>query len=364
MKKEIAIFLVILAVCIGIAIRGFQVGLDSFLSLTRSGSSAAEDADGGFPPLAVSPKEVRAVYLTAAAASAPSWVERTIQLIKSTRLNAVVINVKDGDGIYLGEGMKKVVEKFRAEGIYPIARVVVFQDNFLARTRPDLALHDASGNLWASGGGKYLWVDPASKEIWDKTADVSERALGIGFKEVNFDYIRFPSDGDTKAIVYPIFNNEKQLKVDVMRECFKYVTEKIRQARPGAVLSVDLFADSFLRNDGLGVGQRLPDAAEFFYIVSPMAYPSHYAPGNFGFPNPADEPYQVVFGTLESGKKFLPTSSTAIIRPWLQDFDLGAIYDKAKVDDEIRAVRNAGLGDTWMIWDPANIYEAEKFSKN
>ena len=346
----------------GIAIRGFQDGFGSFLLLTRGGKSAAENITGRFPPLAVSPKDVRAVYLTAASAGLPSRVEKTIQLIKSTRLNAVVINVKDGDGIYLGEGMKKIAAKFRAEGIYPIARVVVFQDNVLAKIRADLALHDVLGNLWASGNGKYLWVDPASKEVWDKTTDVAVQALDAGFMEVNFDYIRFPSDGDTGGIVYPVFDGKKQFKVDVIKEGFKYITNRIREARPEAVLSADLFADSFLRNDGLGVGQRVADAAENFDIVSPMAYPSHYAPGNFGFSNPADEPYQVVFQTLESGKKFLAASSTAIIRPWIQDFNMGAVYDKQKVDEEMRAVRDAGLGDTWMVWNPTNIYEAEKFS--
>jgi hypothetical protein len=315
-----------------------------------------------FPPVSVSFKNVRAVYLTAASASLPARIDKIIKLIKSTRLNAVVINVKDGDGEYLGKGMEEVAEKFRAEGIYPIARVVVFQDNTLVKTRADLALRDASGNLWASGNGKYLWVDPASREVWDRTADTAVKALDAGFKEVNFDYIRFPSDGDTRAIVYPIFDDKTQLKVSIMKECFKYLTEKIRKARPEAILSIDLFADSFLRNDGLGIGQKLADAAENFDVVSPMAYPSHYQSGNFGFENPADEPYQVVFQTLESGKKFLTASSTVIIRPWIQDFDLGAIYDKEKVNEEIRAVRDAGFGDAWMDWNPSNIYDAEKFA--
>jgi hypothetical protein len=275
-------------------------------------------------------------------------------------LNAVVINVKDSDGAYLGEGMKKIVKRFREEGIYPIARVVVFQDNKLAKQEPALALRDAAGNLW-SGNGGYLWVDPASREVWDRTVAVALRALDIGFAEVNFDYIRFP-DGNVETIVFPFYDNVTP-GTEIMKNFFRHLTGEVHKARPGSVLSADLFAYAFLRDNGLGIGQRAGDAAQFFDVVSPMIYPSHYAPGNFGFPNPAAEPYQVIFQTLESGKKLLAkASSTAIIRPWLQDFDMGAVYDRQMVEEEMRAVKDAGYGDTWMIWNPTNIYEPDKFS--
>ena len=129
------------------------------------------------------------------------------------------------------------------------------------------------------------------------------------------------------------------------------------------MLSADLFAYSLLRNNGLGIGQRINDAAEYFDVVSPMIYPSHYTPGNFDFPNPATEPYQVTLKTLESGKSFISPSSTAIMRPWIQDFDMGAIYDKRMINEEIRAIKDAGYGDTWMIWNPSNIYDPEKFKE-
>jgi hypothetical protein len=314
-----------------------------------------------FPPVEVSPKDVRAVYMTAAVAGAPRWVDKIIKLIdESDRLNAVVINVKDGDGTYLGEGMKNVVKKFREAGIYPIARVVVFQDNGVARKRPELALRDKQGNLWASGGGRYLWVDPASREVWDGVVSVSNEAFAMGFKEVNFDYIRFPSDGDMENLVYPVYD-EKRLKISVIGEFFTYLTESIRKENPEAVLSADLFAYSFLRNNGLGVGQRAGDAAAHFDVVSPMAYPSHYAPGNFDFPNPAEHPYEVILKTLESGKAFLNGSSTTVIRPWIQDFNMGAVYDKKMIAEEIRAIKEAGYGDTWMVWNPSNVYDPGKF---
>lgn len=361
MKKELLINFVIFAVCVLVVVFGFYESL-------KSTSSAGEivpappAASSSSSSVSVSPSDVRAVYLTAAVASSPSRVGKVINIIKSSgSLNAVVINVKDGDGTYVGAGMKDVVKRFLDEGIYPIARIVVFQDNELARLRPDLALHTASGTLWASGGGAYRWVDPASREVWDRTVMIAEEALDEGFHEVNFDYVRFPSDGDTTGALYPVYDGKIPM-TKVIDDFFQYLTTTIHRDRPGSVLSVDLFAYSFISNDGLGVGQRAGDATRYFDVVSPMVYPSHYTPGDFGFPNPAEEPYQVVFQTLESGKKFLPATSTAVIRPWIQDFNLGAVYDKPMVQDEIKAIKDAGFGDSWMAWNPSNIYDPAMFS--
>lgn len=360
-RREIALLGITLAVVVWFVWYGFHEG---FRAITPSWVENLifenEPIAPEFPPVPVVPGEVRALYVTARVASAPAHIESLIGLIKATELNALVVNVKDGDGIYVGEGMAQLVRRLREEGVYPIARVVTFQDNALARARPDLALKNADGSLWV-GGGWYLWVDPASKEVWDRVADVARRALANGFAEVNFDYIRFPSDGDVNSIVFPIYDGKRPANA-VMRDCYEYLSGRIREGNPEAVLSIDLFAFSFLQDDGLGVGQRVGDAARFFDVVSPMIYPSHYTPGNLGFPNPAEEPYEVVKQTLERGKPFLAAaSSTAIVRPWLQDFDIGAVYDARMVREEIRAVADAGFGNTWMIWNPANVYDAEKF---
>ncbi len=326
-------------------------GVTSAATTTKSATASAARA-------AIAPNDVRAVYITAQTASVPADVQGIIDLVKSTELNAVVVNVKDSDGTYLGAGMKRVVDELHKNGIYAIARIVVFQDNAFARAHPELALHDASGSLWY-GGGSSLWVDPSSREAWDENVGVAVKALAMGFNEINFDYVRFPSGGVGNA-VYPIYNGTSSM-VGVIDDFFKYLTSRIRESYPKAILSVDIFAYSFIKNDGLGVGQRAAEAAKYFNVISPMVYPSHYAPGNFGFPNPAEEPYQVVFKTLEDGKKLLPASSTAIVRPWIQDFNMGAVYDTQMVDAEIQAVKDAGFGDTWMAWNPSNVYDQAKY---
>lgn len=369
MKKDSLVNFIVLAASVILVVFGFRSAMPSSASPARpdatstdgvssEATSTASDAIAS-STASISPSDVRAIYLTAGTVSVPGNVSAAIRLIQTTRLNAVVINVKDGDGTYLGKGMQRVVDEFKKAGVYTIARVVVFQDNVMAKEHPELALHDTAGGLWSNNNRGAYWVDPASQKVWDANIAVAEGALKLGFREVNFDYIRFPS-GSIQTAVYPVYDGMSPM-TGIMDSFFQYLTSHIRKAYPQAVLSADLFAYSFVRNDGLGVGQLAGDAAKYFNVIDPMIYPALYTPGNFGIPNPAEEPYQVVYQTLEDGKKLLPATSTVIIRPWIQDFNMGATYDTQMVGAEMQAVRDAGYGDTWMAWNPANVYDPLKF---
>ena len=306
------------------------------------------------------PSEVRAIYVTANTAANPKRVDSLIAFAHESGMNAMVINVKDGDGLYLGGEMEAIAKRLRSEGIYPIARIVVFQDNYLAHMWPEEALKTKDGKLWIGGG--VAWMDPSSIDVWNYTVEAAIEALDEGFSEVNFDYVRFPADGNLEAIVYPEYD-KKLTRAEVINGFSKYVTENVKKAYPDAKLSVDIFAHSLLDNGDVGIGQHFVDIAKYFDVVCPMVYPSHYAPGNFGFQNPADAPYEVVKGTLDEGlrKLAVATSSHALIRPWLQDFNMGAIYNRDKVQAQVSAVRDSGLEDGWMMWNPSNRYDRVKF---
>lgn len=310
------------------------------------------------PPAFTPPTNVKAIYVTAQSAM---WTERMDYLIdfaKKTEVNSMVINIKDNEATHLNRYMADLVRRLLAENINPIARVVIFQDNDLARKRPDLALKTTKGELWGHKG--FQWVDPAGREVWDYNADLSIKILDLGFTEINFDYIRFP-DGDVNSIVYPFYDYQ-QPKTAIIKDAMKYITEKIKTARPGSILSADIFAYGLLRSDGLGIGQRFLDLVDYFDVIAPMIYPSHYATGNFGFNNPAAEPYQVVLQTLQQGnQQLLANDKAAIIRPWIQDFDMGAFYDREKIQTQIQAVTDAGHNSGWMSWNPNNVYLLGKY---
>jgi hypothetical protein len=326
------------------------------------------------------PSVIKAIYSTAWSASSAKKIEYFIDLIKTTEANAVVVDIKDYTGNLSYDNNIELVKKYGAievkiskpnalikklhdEGIYVIARMAVFQDPALTKARPDLALQSISKNtIWKDYKG-ISWVDQSSKEVWDYNIAIAKDALNRGFDEVNFDYIRFASDGNMADIKYPFYDAKLQTKRQVMNSFFKYLRENL----PGAKLSADLFGYTTIHQDDLGIGQHIDDAMPYFDYIAPMVYPSHYNKGFNGHANPAEFPYDVVYYSMLKADQRLAAfneSTTTIktvdskFRPWLQDFDLGADYDAAKIRAQIQAVYDAASTTEtgWMLWAPTNIY--------
>jgi hypothetical protein len=299
------------------------------------------------------PESVRAIYATAYTVQHPNF-QGLRNLIKRTELNAIIINTKEPSGPKLYPKLGKVVTELKSEGVWTIARHVVFQDDELASRRPDLALKKADGKLWRDSGGR-TWVDPAAQEVWQYNLKVARATLALGFDEINLDYIRFPTDGNTDTIHYPVWN-KKTSREDTIASFARWFRRELKAIKPEVKISADLFAYTFLEDNDLGMGQRLSKLAPNFDVLAPMIYPSHYSPNNFNFPNPAEHPYEVVKQTLEKGKHLLINSPLTIIRPWIQDFDMGADYTVELVKAEIKAISDAGYKNGWMLWNPKNIY--------
>jgi len=339
------------------------------------------------PQLSARPEIVRAIYATGWSAGSRSKADSLIKLIDETELNAIVVDVKDYSGFIsyrisspifedsgaLGElriiKPNELIKKFHDKEIYVIARISVFQDPILAQAHPEWAIHSSSTEkLWRDRKG-LAWMDPASREVWNYNLEIAKDALARGFDEVNFDYIRFPSDGNLEDTVYPFWDDIAPRSL-VMENFFRFLRENLK----GEVISADLFGLVTIASDDLGIGQIIEKAFPYFDYIAPMTYPSHYASGVLGYKNPAENPYEIVKESIELAaqrlvkyKSRLETStvsdaedkkSAAKIRPWLQDFDLGADYDAAKVRAQIDASEQAG-GVGWMLWDPRNIYTRE-----
>jgi len=297
-------------------------------------------------------RNARGIYITQSTVRSKK-MEELFTLIKDTELNAVVIDVKDGDGVFFDDKLKEWISRLKKEKIWLIARVMVFQDNKLAKDNPKVMLHNKQGGLWKNYRGWY-WVDPASQEAWKYNLDVVKQAIDYGFDEVNFDYIRFPSDGALSNIVYPFWDGVASKSV-VMTSFFKYMDEEVEQYNPDTMLSIDVFGYVFLTKD-INIGQDLSMMLPYFDFVCPMVYPSHYYAGNFGFANPAEHPYEVIQKTFEKQKAFLDEQGAVLkVRPWLQAFDMGAAYDARMVDLEKKAAYDFGLSG-WLLWNARNTY--------
>lgn len=338
-------------------------------------------------PLTHPPSTIKAIYATSWSAGSEKRMTELIKLIKETELNALVIDVKDYTGAisYLGPErqiakINTLIKRLHDENIYLIGRVAVFEDQTFTLTRPDLALKNKlTGELWKNYKGLH-WLDAAAIENWDHTVTIAEDMIDRGFDEINFDYIRFTSDGNMETIAYPKWDATTP-RHETMRRFFAYLREKL----PNAKLSADLFGMTTTNADDLGIGQRLEDALPYFDAIAPMVYPSHYIKGFIGYENPATAPYEVVKYSMDQALvkianynkqrlRALTAGDVAriqsypplrgVLRPWLQDFDIGATYDKEKVfaqikavtEDTIRAPKHFG---GWMLWDPKNHYTKE-----
>ncbi len=350
------------------------------------------------------PVEVRGIYWTAFTA-ATKRADELIVYMKKTGLNAVVIDLKMDNGqlAFLPNDkmlapymMKKpaiqdlegLLKKLADDQIYRIARIAVMRDSAFGAVHPNAALQYAGGSIWRDKTGS-AWADPTSPEVVTYSLALAREAYSRGFDEVQFDYVRFASDGKISSIVYPVYKST-ELKVDAMKRFFMAVGEPLKKEK--IPVSFDLFGLVCMANDGLGIGQRLQDVMPYTDFVSPMVYPSHYANGFQGFANPAVYPYEVIKISLDHALQILlptkietstvknedgteteiktsvpPTaeqklSTSKQFRPWIQDFDIGAVYTSDKIEAQIKATRDAGASG-FLIWNARNVYEPANYLK-
>lgn len=316
------------------------------------------------------PSQVKAIYMTNWIAGEKALREPLVKIADETEINSVVIDIKDYTGRIAFEVSDSLLKEFGAyerriadikgfidelhdKNIYVIGRISVFQDHYLVSRRQELAVRKKSdGKVWKDFKG-ISWLDPGSRDVWKYVVALAKESYSVGFDEINFDYIRFPSDGNMKDISYP-WSNGKQ-KTEVMKDFFAYLRDNL--GNMGAPISADLFGMTTISTDDLNIGQNLENALKYFDYVSPMVYPSHYPPGFNNYKNPADKPYEVVkFALSGAVEKAINASTTPLkIRPWLQDFNLGAIYNAPMIRAQIQATYDVGL-DSWMLWNASNRY--------
>ncbi len=323
------------------------------------------------------PEQVKTIYMTSWVAGTKNIRKGLVKLVENTELNSIIIDIKDYTGKIAFEVQDESLEKHKAsinripdmeefleylhsKGIYVIGRISVFQDPHLVQQRPDLAVKKGKdGEIWKDYKG-ISWLDAGSIEVWNYIIDLARYSYSIGFDEINFDYIRFPSDGDMSQIYYP-FSEERILadvdlgKAKILREFFTYLDIKLSDI--DVVLSADLFGMVTTNSDDLNIGQILEYALPSFDFVAPMVYPSHYPPNFIGLDNPASHPYEVVKYSMDKAVEKAKNAGIdpLKLRPWLQDFDLGADYNAKEVRAQIQATYDAGL-TSWMLWSASNRY--------
>lgn len=310
--------------------------------------------------------DARGVHVTFKWAASPERWNKVLELMEDAGLNAVQLDVKDESGcigydsrvemarsIGAGTGLlpiKDMLADLDKRGVYSVARIVVFRDPVLARERPQYMVRAADGS--PLGGG--VWVDPYSRDVWDYNIDLALEAYELGFDEVQFDYNRFPEGSQVKTAFYGGQGGDNRSRVDVIADFLGYARSKIGWER---MLSATVFGFMSRAGDDQGIGQRPERMAPYLDYLSPMSYPSHYGPGNYGFANPNAHPYEVVKASMQEFSS-LTDSSGCRLRPWLQAFTWGfPPYGRNEIRAQIRAAGETAI-NTWLLWDPAVTYEA------
>ncbi len=368
------------------------------------------------PRYIATPKAVKAIYMTQCVAGTPSFREKLITLADETEINSIMIDIKDfsgGIGFQTenpallpfvsdrcrADDMRALIARMHEKGIYVIGRITVFQDPLQTKAHPERAVQSAStGGVWKDNKG-LSFIDVGTQEHWEYIVELSRESRLLGFDELNYDYVRYPSDGNMKDARFRDMNG--RTKAEVLETFFAYLAKRVKDpALYGAgvgvpAISADLFGMTTTNTDDLNIGQVLERALPYFDYVAPMVYPSHYPPNFNGWKNPNSVPYELIHFVMKEGVRRTIATSTPIhwlggepiyreekvstgtsttetkkvftglyskpaydaqkLRPWIQDFDYGGNYDVAEVRAQIKATYDVGL-TSWMLWAPSNIY--------
>lgn len=322
------------------------------------------------------PETVRAIYISSWVAGTPSIRNKLISFIETSKINAVVIDIKDSTGVISFpitsdstiaaydtdsdriKDINELIKELHQKDIYIIGRLTTFQDPLLAKHKPEFAFKRIDNNqVWTDRKG-LSFINPNNKDAWDYLARIAEYSYDIGFDEINFDYIRYPSDGNIDNINYAIPAGET--RASMMKKFYEYMDTRLRDQE--IPISADVFGLVTSAEDDLGIGQVFEDILPHFDYVAPMVYPSHYSSGFFGYNNPNAYPYEVVHAAMESGKNraLAMGEDPQKLRTWIQDFSLGINYGKNEITKQIQATYDVGL-DSYMVWDPKNKYTQEAY---
>ena len=310
------------------------------------------------PPV---PKEIRGVHVTMALASIPGKLEEYTTI---PGINTIQLDVKDENGEVafhrlapplakrVGSAMRyydpvKAAKQIHSEGLYLIGRVVCFEDPILSKGRPDLAIRTSGGAVWTNHAG-LGWTNPYDKRVWDYNLRIAQAAAKAGFDEIQFDYVRFPSDGDIETAIFPGKRNEA-MALTIAR-WVHYATKRLKPM--GVRVSVDVFGLSATRD--LGIGQSPRRLAKIVDAIYPMVYPSHYGSGEYGLSSPVSTPGRTVGRSLRDFRRQMRRGKAQLV-PWLEDFSFSGTTTLEHVQEQIRAARRWKSGG-FLLWNPSGVY--------
>lgn len=325
------------------------------------------------------PNPVKGVYISASVAGIPSLRKSIVEMIRDTELNTVVIDVKDDTGRVSFpiedaefksydsgdnhiQDLREFIENLHKRNIYVIGRIVGFQDPYSVNSRPETAIKKVSdGKIWRDTKGSP-WVDPGNELYTRYLATLAQESYALGFDEIQFDGLEYPSTGNIYDAYYP--SDEGLSKREVIKKVYAYISTNVRQL--GIPTSVSISARSVVDYDDGRVGQFFEDTFKYFNFVSPTLFSAEY-PAEFRLEGVRDkQSNELVEESLILAQNRLKifqdtiASTTISIRPWLQNNEYPRIESPEVVRKQIDAVYTSDVR-SWLMFDAASTYTASVF---
>ena len=320
----------------------------------------------------------KGVYLPAHQARTAAGLQRYFDLLEQNKLDTLVIDMKDDFGFVRYDSQDEEIQavgavrpfieledftaKAKERNVYLVARIVVFKDKQLYRYRKNLyAVKDKNGKPWQ--GYKTVnetaepieeyWVDPYNENVWKYNTTIGQELIRRGFDEIQFDYIRFPTDGENLyAARYPA-QEQGMDKESAIMSFLAYAREKIH-----APISIDIYGANGWYRTGARTGQEVEVLADYVDVICPMFYPSHFRQ-SFLAQKPAEErPYRIY--QQGSYRNKIIAHNKVIIRPWTQAFYIPVSYDKKYYNEDYVQRQIIGIKDSidegYAYWNNSGRY--------
>ncbi|MDA3901196.1 MAG: family 10 glycosylhydrolase [Spirochaetes bacterium] len=312
----------------------------------------------------------RTVYFSNRSISSEKMIHNLLTEYKTAGINAIVFDVKDVPG-YLSykssipdvikfdahkhrgvDEITKLIRLLKENDIYVIARISCFRDIHVTKLKPEWAIQSADGSIWNQGKGE-IWLDPTNKEVQDYIIQIADEVASFGVDEIQFDYIRFPTDGDRDDARFT-YSYGAMSRVDIITAFLKRAYTVLKKRN--VLVSIDIFGVVAWgnENDINSTGQQISRLAPYCDIICPMLYPSHFNNNFRGIEKPGDSPYYFI---SEGVNRVKSQAKGTFVRPWLQAFGWRVTnYNGAYIQEQIRASIDTGA-EGYIFWNAKNNYD-------
>jgi len=325
--------------------------------------------------VSLDPFVVRGVYLPFGFAGRNTRTLALWDLIDATEINAVVVDVKSDTGqlnyrsdvplaisaTVTYSSLDYVLQEAKKRDLYVIARVVVFKDHLLAQQKPEWRVMLKSGQPYLDYIDS-MWVDPFRTEVWDYNIALCKEMVAKGVDEIQFDYVRFPSDGP--VLSQCVYSNPENTEETRCAAIEAFLARAYKELKPlGVYVSADVFGLTGYAPDDMGIGQHIDEMSRHLDYLCPMVYPSTFAAHTGGIAVPPAQPYDIVYWSLGYFQKKLADVPNVTLLPWLQayqDYAFKIEYTVKEMRVQRQAVEDRGIRG-WLYWNAACKYLPELF---